>query len=182
MGLYQSMEKKQAQFKADKKEYEDKFNKMDVELDAKMAFKLKLLEEIEAMNVQEEKANQRAEIEEKKAKKEPLQSEQAIKRVEEANERAEAAFKRAEAIEANAIKAVEIWRDYHEFDALAKDAYVIALEELIKHIRKERPEFDSTILKEALEEQNTELQKLSMEARVWIFPAQKDLEDNAPAP
>lgn len=45
------MEKKQAQFKADKKEYEDKFNKMDVELDAKMAFKLKLLEEIEAMNV-----------------------------------------------------------------------------------------------------------------------------------
>lgn len=77
---------------------------------------------------------------------------------------------------------MEIWRDYHEFDALAKDAYVVALEELIKHIRKERPEFDSTILKEALEEQNTELQKLSMEAGVWIFPAKKDLEDNAPAP
>lgn len=45
------MEKKWPQFKADKKEYEDKFNKMDVELDAKMTSKLKLLEEIEAMNI-----------------------------------------------------------------------------------------------------------------------------------
>lgn len=70
---------------------------------------------------------------------------------------------------------METWRRSPEFDTLAQDAYVVALEELIKHIRRERPEFDVAFLEEALEEQRLELQKLSKEAGVRISPAEEDL-------
>lgn len=52
----------------------------------------------------------------------------------------------------------------------------MALEEIVKHIRKERPEFDVVFLEESLEEQKKEVQRLSNEAKVQIFPAAEDIE------
>lgn len=62
------------------------------------------------------------------------------------------AVKKVEEAEAKAIKVVEIWREYLEFDALAQDAYMVALEKIIKRIQKERLEFDVAFLEESLEE------------------------------
>lgn len=57
-----------------------------------------------------------------------------------------------------------------EFDVLVQDAYVVALEELVKYIGRERPDFDKTFLVEALEKQKEELQKLLDAAGGCIFP------------
>lgn len=62
------------------------------------------------------------------------------------------AVKKVEEAEAKAIKVVEIWREYLKFDALAQDAYMVALEKIIKRIQKERLEFDVAFLEESLEE------------------------------
>lgn len=40
------------------------------------------------------------------------------------------------------------WRESTEFNALDQDAYIVALEKLIKHVRRERPKFDSAFLDE----------------------------------
>lgn len=62
-------------------------------------------------------------------------------------------MQRADEAEAKAIKTVETWKESPEFDVLAQDAYVVALEELVKHIHRERLDFDAAFLEEALEEQ-----------------------------
>lgn len=51
---------------------------------------------------------------------------EAIRKVQEPNGRAKEVIQRAEEAEAKAIKAVEVWRESFEFDALAQDAYVVA--------------------------------------------------------
>lgn len=66
--------------------------------------------------------------------------------------RAKEAIRTTKEAEANTIKAVEIWRESPKFDALAQDAHVVALEELVKHIKRERLDFDAAFLDEALEE------------------------------
>lgn len=59
---------------------------------------------------------------------------------------------------------MEIWKESLEFDALAQDVYVVAL----KHIRRERPDFDPTFLEKSLEEQRKELQGLSVAVGVRL--------------
>lgn len=76
-----------------------------------------------------------------------------MEKAEEANLRAMAATRRAKKVEAKAIRAVEIWRESPKFDALAQDVYVVALEELTKHIRRERLNFDTVFLEKSLEGQ-----------------------------
>lgn len=83
-------------------------------------------------------------------------------------------MRRVEEAESRAARAVETWRSSSEFDALAQDAYVVALEEVVKHIRKERPGFDVGFLEEAVEEQKEELQRLLEAAEVRISPADED--------
>lgn len=78
---YESMEKEQTQFAAKEKEYEDKFNKMGMKLNASLSSELKLQEEIEALKVWEEKANQRTEAEKMKAEEKWARYEEAIKKV-----------------------------------------------------------------------------------------------------
>lgn len=88
-------------------------------------------------------------------------------------------MKKADETEAKAIRAVEIWRESPEFDALARDTYVMALEELMKHIRKERLDFNTAFLEESLKEQMKELQRLSESVEVRISPAGEGLENDA---
>lgn len=157
LGLYESMEKEQPQFAAKEKEYGDKLNKIGMELNTSLSSKLKLQEENEALKIWGQKANQRAEVKKMKTEEERAQSKEAIKKVGETNERAKAAIKKVEDAEAKAIKAVKSWRESTEFNALDQDAYIVALEKLIKHVRRERPKFDSAFLDEAQEEQKKEL-------------------------
>lgn len=60
----------------------------------------------------------------------------------------EEALRKAEEAEVKAVKAVDLWRESPEFDTLAQDGHMIVLEEIIKHIRRERPEFDGEVLGE----------------------------------
>lgn len=87
-----------------------------------------------------------------------------------------------EEAETKAIRAVEIWRSSPEFDALAQDAYVVALKEIVKYICQERPRFDMAFLEGFLEEQRRELKRLSASTGVWISPADEDIREDAPAP
>lgn len=128
-----------------------------MELNTSLSSKPKLQEENEALKIWGQKANQRAEVKKMKTEEERAQSEEAIKKVGKTNERAKAAIKKVEDAEAKAIKAVKSWRESPEFNALDQDAYIVALEKLIKHVRMERPKFDSTFLDEAQEEQKKEL-------------------------
>lgn len=87
--------------------------------------------------------------------------------------------KKVKEVETKSIRAVELWRSSPEFDAFAHDAYVVALEEVIKHIHRKRPRFNVAFLEKAVEELKKELQQLTEEARVLIFPTIED-DDDAP--
>lgn len=102
-----------------------------------------------------------------------------MRKVREVNERVSMAIKRVEDAEAKSIRAVELWGSSSEFDSLVQDAYVVALEEVVKHIYSERPRFDVAFLEKVVEEQKKELQQLTEEARVRIFPTIED-DDAAP--
>lgn len=51
-----------------------------------------------------------------------------------------------------AVKAINLWRETLESDTLPQDASVVALDELVKHIDRERPNFDLASLVKSLEE------------------------------
>lgn len=70
LGLFERIEEERAQFATKEKEYEDKLNKMGVELDASLSTELRLREEIDTLRVQGDRANMRAEMEKKNAEKE----------------------------------------------------------------------------------------------------------------
>lgn len=74
-----------------------------------------------------------------------------VQNVEEANGRVKEAIQRADDAKAKAVKAVETWKESPKFDALAQDAYVVALEDLVKHVHKECPDFDAAFLEKALD-------------------------------
>lgn len=160
MSLYESMEAEKVTFGQKEKEYEDHLNKMGIELEAESASELRLMDDNEALKVWGDKAYQRAVAEKKMADDEHVRAQDERARAEEAGKRADEAIKRMEEAEARMIKAVELWRASPEFDALAHDAYVVALKKLVKHIHPERPEFDVDFLEESLGEQKKELQKL----------------------
>lgn len=84
--------------------------------------------------------------------------------------------------EGKAVKAVNLWRESLEVDALAQDAYMVALEELVKHICRERLEFDDAFLEESLAEQRIEPQRLYEAVGIMISPIDEDIEDNKTAP
>lgn len=148
---------------------------MVVEQEAKSTFELKLLDDNKAHKVWEERATKRVTTEKKKAEEECTRANEAEKRV-------EIATKWAEHVDASAVKAVEAWRASFEFDALVQDAYVVALEELIKHVGGERPDFDKAFLVDALGKQKEELWKLSEAVKVRISPTKDDVKENTHDP
>lgn len=71
----------------------------------------------------------------------------------------------------------------HEFDILAQDVYNLALEELAKHIGREKPDIDVYFSVESLEEQKKkEVQRLLEGTEIRIFPTDEDVGDGVPAP
>lgn len=80
LGLYKSMEEERVQFMAKENEYQDKFNKMGMELNLSLSSELKLQEEIEALRIWGEKANQRAKVEKMKAKRSELTLKKPLRR------------------------------------------------------------------------------------------------------
>lgn len=56
------------------------------------------------------------------------------------------AIKRTKEAEAKAVKAVELWRAFLEFGALAQNVYTVNLVKVIKYIIKIRLEFDAGFL------------------------------------
>ncbi|XP_022858471.1 uncharacterized protein LOC111379343 [Olea europaea var. sylvestris] len=159
--LYNSMEAEKAQFILRKKEYEEKLNRMGIELNSRHDVEERLMGEIKALRASEEEARARAEEERGKVR-------EAIQKVQKANERARQATKRVEEFEAKVDRAVKAWQESSEFDVVAQDVYVVALEELVGHIRNERTDIDVAFLDEALEGQKEELRRLSEFARVRI--------------
>lgn len=152
LNLYNNMEAKRAQFAAKENECKDRLNKMGIELNASLDNELRLGEEIKALEIWEKEASQRSDVEKKKAEEEKARAEvekakideershfvEALKKVEEANRRPKEALRRAAEAEEKAIKAVEIWRESSKFDVLVQDAYVWALEEIVKYIHRKR--------------------------------------------
>ncbi|CAA3032113.1 Hypothetical predicted protein [Olea europaea subsp. europaea] len=114
-------------------------------------------------DVEGEEATQGAEAEKQRAEDEHTQIGEDSRKVQEVNGRAKEAIQRTEEAEAKAIKA----------------AYIVALEKLIKHIRRERPNFNAAFLDEALEKKRKELQRLSEAARFRLSLANEDAEINA---
>lgn len=90
-------------------------------------------------------------MEKKNAEEERARAAEVVKKLAKVNERA-TMIKREEEVEAKAIRAVEIRRLSSEFDALTQDAYEVALEEIVKYIRQERPRFDVAFLEGSLKE------------------------------
>ncbi|XP_022863375.1 uncharacterized protein LOC111383491, partial [Olea europaea var. sylvestris] len=168
------MEAEKAQFALREKEYEEKLNRMGIGLNSRIDVEERLMGEIKALRASEEEARARAEEERGKVR-------EAIQKVQEANERARQATKRAEEAEAKVDRAVDAWKESSKFDVVAQDIYVVALEELVGHIRKERPNIDVAFLDEALEGQKEELRRLSKSAGVRVLPTAQDVEDNTPA-
>lgn len=84
-----------------------------------------------------------SQTEKKKFEDEQLQAHEQQAHVDEPEKRVEEATKRVEEVEAKVAKAVDLWRASPKFNALAQDAYVVALEELEKYISRERPDFDT---------------------------------------
>lgn len=162
--LYNSMEAEKAQFALRENEYEEKLNQMGIELNSRLDVEERLMEEIKALRASEEEARAPAEEERDKVR-------ETIQKVQEANERARQATKRAEEAEVKIDRVVEAWKESSEFDVVAQDLYVVAMEELVGHNRKERPDLDVAFLDEALEGQKEELRKLSESAGVWVLPA-----------
>lgn len=70
----------------------------------------------------------------------------------------------------------------HEFDILAQDVYNLALEELVKHIGRKKPDIDVYFLVESLEEQKKEVKRLLEGTEIHIFPTDEDVGDGVPAP
>lgn len=124
---------------------------MGMKLETKLASELSLMEDNKALKIQREKAYQWATIEKKKTEEEGARADEATKRVGEATKRTKQAM---------AVKAINLWRETLESDTLPQDAYVVALDELVKHIDRERPNFDLASLVKSLEEQKKELQRL----------------------
>lgn len=87
----------------------------------------------------------------------------------ESKRRDEGKIKRAEETEAKAVRTVELWRSFPKFAALAQDAHVVALKEVVKHIDREIPGFHMAFLEEAVEEQKNQLQRLIHEAGVLLL-------------
>lgn len=96
--------------------------------------------------------------------------------------RVKKATKRVEEAKAKAIRGLEIQKESFEIDALAQDACVVVLEDLMKHIRRERPDFDATFLEKSLEEQRKELHRLFEAVEVSISPTEEDVENDASIP
>lgn len=90
-------------------------------------------------------------MEKKNAEEERARAAEVVKKLAKVNERA-TMIKREEEVEAKAIRAVEIMRSSSEFDALTQDAYEVALEEIVKYIRQERPRFNVAFLEGSLKE------------------------------
>lgn len=61
---------------------------------------------------------------------------------------------------------------------MPQDAYLVALEELVKHIHRERSKFDVAFLEESLEEQSCR----GYRRQQGISTVDEDVEDNAPVP
>lgn len=55
VALYEGMEAERARYVAKEKEYEDKLNKMDVELDTRLSIEIRLGEEIEVLKAWEKR-------------------------------------------------------------------------------------------------------------------------------
>ncbi|XP_022848721.1 uncharacterized protein LOC111371033 [Olea europaea var. sylvestris] len=135
------MEAEKAQFALREKEYEEKLNQMGIELNSRIDVEERLMGEIRVLRASEKEARARAEEERVKVR-------EAIQKVQEANERAREATKRAEEAEAKVNRVVETWKESSEFDVVAQDVYMVALEELVRHIRKERPDINVAFLDE----------------------------------
>lgn len=116
VALYKGTEVEWARYVAKEKEYKDQLNKMGMELNASLSYEQRLQEEIKALRVWEEKANQRAELEKQRAHEEHARIREAIQKVKKANCWAKDAIQRANEAEVKAIKAVETWRESTKFD------------------------------------------------------------------
>lgn len=152
------------------RDYEDRLDKMGAKLNFKLDLEERLIEEIGVLRAQAKEASQRAEVEKKKFEDERARSDEAVRKV----QRTRVVIKRVKEVETKSIGAVELWRSSPEFDAFMHDAYVVALEEVIRHIHRKRPRFDVAFLEEAVEEQKKEIQRLTEEAGVRISLAVED--------
>lgn len=92
MGLYESMKAERAHFTTKESDYEDRFNKIGVEVEAKAASELTLLDDNKALKIRRDKASQRMEVEKRRAKEERARAEEeraqaveAINKVDEVN-------------------------------------------------------------------------------------------------
>lgn len=157
VGLYESMEVNKMRFTEREREYEDCLTKMGIELEAKLALELRLMDDNEVLKMPEKKACQRVATAKKKAEEERAWAEEERTRADDVVKRAEEATKRAEEAKAKAIIVVDLWRTSPKFDALAQDTYMVALEEIVKHIDKERPNIDTVFLVKVLDKHKEEL-------------------------
>ncbi|XP_022897829.1 stress response protein nst1-like [Olea europaea var. sylvestris] len=171
LNLYNSMKAERAQFAIKEKEYKEKLNMMGFELNSRLEIEEKWMGKIRALR---EEADRRAKVEKKRIEEERVRTEEAVEKVREANERAREAMRRVEEAESRAARAVETWRSSSKFDALAQDAYIVVMEEVVKHIRRKRLGFDMGFFEEAVEEQKEELQRLSEATGVRISSANED--------
>lgn len=126
VGLYESIKVERVSFSIKEREYEDRLIKMGVELEVKSASELRLLDDNAVLKTWGEEVAQKAEVEQQRVEEECARCREPIRKVQEANGRAKEVIQRVEEAEAKAIKAVEVWRESFEFDALAQDAYVVA--------------------------------------------------------
>lgn len=145
MKLYESMKGERVGFIEKEKDYKDRLNKIGVELEAKSISKLSLMDNNKFLKRMGENVNEWATMEKKKAKDEWTLAEEERAQAS-VVEKAEEATKWAEEVEIKAVNAVEFWKASSKFDALVQDAYMVALEEIIKNISKERLGFNTTFL------------------------------------
>ncbi|XP_022878698.1 uncharacterized protein LOC111396511 [Olea europaea var. sylvestris] len=181
LNLYNNMEAERAQFAIKEKESEEKLNMMGFNLNSRLEMEEKWMGEIRALR---EEAGRRVESEKKMIEEERVRTEEAVVKVWEVNERAREVMRRAEEAESRAARVMKTWRSSSKLDALAQNAYVVALEEAVKHIRIERPGFGVGFLEETMEEHKEELQHLSEAAGVRISSDEDDvtLREGLPPP
>lgn len=94
-----------------------------------------LREENRALQISGEKVNVRVENERKRT-----------------DEAVSQAMEIKKEVDLKVSKAIEDWRASLAFDALSQEAYVLAIGEIIKFIKEERSDQDTTFLEDALKE------------------------------
>lgn len=141
--LFTEVETERAAFAEERRGYEDRLNKMGVELNASLSTEHKLLDENKALQIWGEKPNSQAELEKKRADEAVAQA---------------MALKKDTKLRVS--KAVEEWRASPAFDAIAQEAYVLAMSEITKFIKQQRPDWDTAFLVDAQKEQEKEMEQL----------------------